>query len=406
MLNDAQSRIWNTGHNDDDKFALMKYFNMVKEKFGNAFGHDCLTEVFGREESVKLMRILGDIAPSAKSKETLENIIKMADNYEGLTIADSVLVYGTCNDPDFLDYSINFLNKHYDQKGIIEIAYVLGESMINPATVIDQMQVYHRIFEKKNVFERYTKTEILEAAKGIKNVNMIYGAEAIAEASMIFDTDEMRQLYELHKDRSGHVSSNILNLFGVTRNHDLCKKATKILHKYVGRDPINVGRVMVKAAEEGVDVLDTFDIYYKEFDAIVNFAEDNYERLHKYNFKELNEMRDLIFISPLPKSAVYDILSDPHRYWKRVINDSFASEIKENELDLLENTMNFVLEIHKAREREHMLSLDDGFEAELNRVISQGVDYKSKVRNVRQYCAEVRQRVMDEAADLMVMHNA
>lgn len=103
------------------------------------------------------------------------------------------------------------------------------------------------------------------------------------------------------------------------------------------------------------------------------------------------------------KKTLHKILSN--NYGRRSKEIAHGDKIGYKELDLIFSTYKFVKGIHAKRNSEDMKEIREGFYSNLNRAIVQASDNKGMVRQVRQYCSEVRQKMEDNVDELMVIYD-
>lgn len=133
---------------------------------------------------------------------------------------------------------------------------------------------------------------------------------------------------------------------------------------------------------------------------VINRCVDHVASLD-YDELLLDQAYESIQKSKNPQKRMFELLTNVYSNVRKKVD----LDLSYDHLELILQTYEFVLDIHQERNTDDRVKILDGFYQELNRSVAQGRNYKEKVELLEQYCNEVKQRVQDEASELMVMHN-
>lgn len=139
---------------------------------------------------------------------------------------------------------------------------------------------------------------------------------------------------------------------------------------------------------------------YEEYDAR-RYTSSN----EKLDFKELltDVAYEKVRKAANPNVEINNLLLKNYSRERAKIEDPIASKLSYSDLDLINDTLEFVHNIHDRR-IEKWGEIETGFDVELNRAIAQGKNDKMKIMYLRRYCNEVKNRVKDEASELMLQN--
>lgn len=119
-----------------------------------------------------------------------------------------------------------------------------------------------------------------------------------------------------------------------------------------------------------------------------------------------SEVYHSIIGSKQPDKIIEKILCEEYYTVKSRIKDrEVVANISYAEIDKIIETTDFIERIHSQRGPRSMENIRSGFYTEMNRAISQGRNYNQKLGMIHVYCSEVKQRIMDNASELMVVTN-
>lgn len=182
-----------------------------------------------------------------------------------------------------------------------------------------------------------------------------------------------------------------------------------VIQKYSQSNIKKFGEVIVMASRYAehnayMSIIELFDDYQDKYeyfcDALLDLDMAKIEN---------NKLRQLF-----SKRAALDIEreANPTALIKKIISKDFGIEddifddyVSYKDIELVENTLDFVLGIHEERSEDSKLEIEEAFYDELNRAMDQGTDEQSRIQNLREYCRQVRYRMEQNADELMVMHD-
>lgn len=144
-------------------------------------------------------------------------------------------------------------------------------------------------------------------------------------------------------------------------------------------------------------------IMYKDVPQVAETISKHWYDAPAFSYKRLLN-KDLFEI--IKNSNVEDI----HSIWRgnygkhlsAIEDKEFLKEITFKELKVIEPSYNLIINIHKDRSKYHE-KLISSFYEEMNRAISQGNDYKSKIKRLNEYCNQVKRQLMNNSEELMVV---
>lgn len=103
--------------------------------------------------------------------------------------------------------------------------------------------------------------------------------------------------------------------------------------------------------------------------------------------------------------AIQDILDTDFSVEEDRMDKEVYDKLSYKDMAYVKKTADFVREIHKNRGTSHKVEVIQNFYSEMNRAIAQADEFKEKRLNVLQYCTEVKQKMIENMRDLMVMRN-
>lgn len=141
--------------------------------------------------------------------------------------------------------------------------------------------------------------------------------------------------------------------------------------------------------------------------------------LEKYDFKFQNKIRKIGYSANLKElltERAYNVITKyPHRFekiastksgkYKHLALGEFGDKLDYKYLDILVETFDFVQNVHENRDVDAMNDICMYFWRELNRAIDQADEYSGKIKNLCQFCYEVKGRMEENIDDLMVITN-
>lgn len=221
---------------------------------------------------------------------------------------------------------------------------------------------------------------------------------------------EFLEEYIDHKD-IGSIASGLVRIAQQHKEHPKAVMNTIELVKKNNDNPdIKYAVIALSNSVQGDNLgnfVDMYKIIEKYLDnnlkVVCEAIEDADSKLGLMSDKAYNAIKN----SSNPKETTEKIASINYHIFEEKIEDV---ELRDNAsyelLDEITSVHWLIEDIHDKRNEIHKKEIIDGFYSEMNRAISQGYDLKSKVGLLKQYCAEAKRKMMDEALDLMVMHNA
>lgn len=123
---------------------------------------------------------------------------------------------------------------------------------------------------------------------------------------------------------------------------------------------------------------------------------DDLDELFKPEAYKLIE-KNPVFIEKIIKSSYHNL--------RERVTDEVKERLTYNDLDEMQQTWTTISEIHKGKSSYYRKMILKSYCDELNRAVNQGINPKEKIQFFRQYVREVRQRVIKNASDLMVVTN-
>lgn len=171
------------------------------------------------------------------------------------------------------------------------------------------------------------------------------------------------------------------------------------LFKYNKKVNSAILKIIFNVPNDIFELLDLFNKYDKHKETIAKYVAD--KELFTVHLDELVTDRAYKEIAK-NGTKIHDILVKPYGLFREDITDT---QVKENisyyDLDFVIDTHNIVMNMHEKRYYLAQNAISECYVKELNRAISQGDDYDSKIKNLKQYCKEVKQRIKESAEELM-----
>lgn len=158
-------------------------------------------------------------------------------------------------------------------------------------------------------------------------------------------------------------------------------------------------RIPNKFANAYIDVFDT----YIDHDQVMEAASD--QMLCMDDLNELLTTRAYEYLQENPDGIEY---VRKHNHWwceGSNISDEMIDKVSYDVMEKVYETCNFVRSIHRKRSNWSLKKIQNGFYSELGRAYNQGTDMKSKMENIRVYCADVKKQLRENIEDLMVVTN-
>lgn len=175
---------------------------------------------------------------------------------------------------------------------------------------------------------------------------------------------------------------------------------TAVGRMYVTKNLTNSSNV----AKQWIDIVEM----YSDNKAWWNYYDKNYASLQgRLGIIDTEELLRLRAYNAIKNGS--DVAKIVNGESKKGIDKIRDEEVRDNasysDLKLVENTWNFVKQIHTGRKTSQRKEIERAFKCELERAMSQGCDLKSKIKNLRQFCYDVKKQMKDNASDLMVVTN-
>lgn len=309
---------------------------------------------------------------------------------------------------------VGFFEKHSSNKNLDTILECMGDKVnrINNGNFLSTM--FAALRDNMALFDNYSGDSVYEFANSVmQNCTFSNNLDKIINNMEKFCSSDVIgcvKSYEgkLEKGVVGNSLGKILfDLEGPYE--DIQKHVMKVLCKYASKKNPNEALLpLYSISGHGAMVMErvanVLDKYYDNHSDVVaevlkEVDKDFYigEFMSTRAYNELKNSRD-------PKKTVEQIMENPYGDVIKWIKDSDVfDKIGYNDLKKIKSTVDFVMQVHSARANSQLNIIEYGFYEQLNRAVEQNSDYKDKIRSVRQYCNEVRDRVEDEAPELMVM---
>lgn len=184
----------------------------------------------------------------------------------------------------------------------------------------------------------------------------------------------------------------------------------EMLKLYHNKSFFGVGYVVNRTATLSHDdsyrkIIQIYDRYHDNkhsniTKAIMGLGRDlGYEKL---DFDNLDQLLSARAYNEIKKTK------NPTNLIKKIISKYYGEahhimdpEIGFSDLDLVRETLDFVLNVHNNRTVQQRNQIEEGFYDELQRAMDQG----DKSYMLRQYCIEVKNRIKENVGDLMVVTN-
>lgn len=157
-------------------------------------------------------------------------------------------------------------------------------------------------------------------------------------------------------------------------------------------------------------VIDVFEKYKTHLQYILGeFWDDKNQTLGNVRPNRLLSERAYQEVkkSKKPRQMIHNLMVKQYMQLYASIKDGvFAQKVSYDDLELLEQTEQFVVNMTKERDLKDRTIIENGFWDEFNRAINQGETFEEKSRYLRQYCRDVQKLMKDNAIDILVMHYA
>lgn len=343
---------------------------------------------------------------SIADKDLVDRTIELID-YENI---DSIFSQIT-SDKEIYIRTLKICEKHKGNQYI----YSAIQDVVNQALNIDPVL---------RIYEKYEGEELLSLAQAIA-MNCLYSAEQ----ADFFCSEQVEDLFKIYEP---HVISRALGIIAEGRLKQVSLLEDPRVAARINRNgslAIHYGRIQEKIRIYTTKIGDCLERRSEYIHLFSNATKTigNVEYVIEALDKYIDEFEDFdTFISELDGQCYFqELLSDdcyqkvsasknPYEYMKKIVAKDYhdlrvnmdeGEILSYKDLDSVFETWQLVEEVHISREYEDLEKIEDGFYAELNRAMSQGSNDGQKRRNLKQYCREVRNKIRDNAADLMVMHD-
>lgn len=181
---------------------------------------------------------------------------------------------------------------------------------------------------------------------------------------------------------------------------DYTKSLEKVLDIFGRTDADRVACILSEIYDNHDMDLDLIidPLYLNCDDEILDAIEIRIKNFQNIELDSLADYKEQIQKSKNRKKTIDRVISGTYdRYSKRI-----GMYLECEDLDLVVDTSRLVQEIHSSRLAPDMAKIENGFFDELNRSIHQVNGYENKLKNLRIYCREVKQKIRNEAEELML----
>lgn len=315
---------------------------------------------------------------------------------------------------------------------------LFAEALINNPKIMDHVN-NGEIEEAYLKFSlQYKQPRLLEAYKNQINASMSNKYIWIKAINNFFK-DNAKIFSKYFKLKGGDiVISEIVN--GLNNNNydwtmdNMDKLASnKVLQKYQKKKAEKVAKILGHSILEYGEVSDFLTKHYSKrnirlaIDVLYNHSEGSLTSLG-----QLSEVLDMYIqnreiiqaVDKLPaftlecmlqekvkeildvKPSFLQYLKKGNLWYIKRLDKSILENCTQKEFDVVRSTYTFIEGIHREREIGAKEVIGDYFFEELTRAYNQGNDVDSKLGYLHQFCKEVKQRMMDNASDLMVIKSA
>lgn len=256
----------------------------------------------------------------------------------------------------------------------------------------------------RNLAERISLVAYSEGQEKVDRNIQILSQKEIVEVIDMYQGEG--GLLDTLKSLAENVTNTLCDVVSISEENTM--KTVEILKKYPSESAEGLCFELSGTLKDNPEIypilLRVFEKYASSsFDIAISIGYNKNYDLNEQMLTELlsDEVYNSIESSRNPESVFKNIVNGNYANIAKMIDDK-SLELKYEDLDLIQNTYDFVMEFHKHRSDRNKSKIGYGFYEELNRAISQTED---KIEMISKYCKEVKQRMMKNADELMVVTN-
>lgn len=344
------------------------------------------------------------ISDSRINMNLLPDVLGKCDYIEDLMKGLEIIHQFTS--PAIANETMRLLNKHSWKKEYLEIiSGCAGQMGTDKQDVHNILMVFDHSTDILNMYETNSK----EVAYAVSLLRTPPGNGI--QYAKVFGSKEVIEAVEKHGDITEFIAE-----IRVNSTEKVTIETAKVCSKYDRDGARRISSMIDTITEDdklegrALQVLEIFDRYRdNNWESFWRIISNYMGRLDKAQMHQLQNQKtyDKIKNAKNPYKTMLKIIENDYEALMLSLDDEdFALQLKYEDMDLVFETYKIIEEIHKKRSEEDRFDVHLGFYEELNRAISQGNNYKSKLKNMKQFCKEVQKAMKDNALDLMVVNNA
>lgn len=356
---------WLTESNDE---TIEKFLELENEKTVICM-KDAVKYIDTNETFVKALEMFHNVDDFLKPLSRLNGCLELGDKAASLCID----MYNAYRNPEVINYSQIAFKKCKD----IDLIKSLAGSK-------ESLEIYNKL-----IFDSFAEDNILFAA--------------------MHPDKYSERLEKLRKNLDLCINESVAG--AVSKAVVLDDEVVQFMRRNVNHP--NIASISYKLGEMARENLFmnsdwTIGKYTKAFEKYISNTEVvNWLKRHRFipdfYLDELLTDRMYRKLSKDPEYVKHIVIED-YSAIKKGILPSVLKQMKYPDYTLVNDVYRLIMDIHKSRNAKERYTLQSEFFVEMNRAMVQNP--KDKIRTLRQYCNEVRQKLMERADELMVVSNA